>query len=69
MPHFDHFPRPGESDPYALKVFGGIIIELMIYTLYDLESLEMRHKSALGRDFFQLKSTQFCGGHRKKDKF
>ena len=22
MPHFDHFPRPGGIDPYALRIIG-----------------------------------------------
>ena len=25
MPHFDHFPRPGEIDPYARRYDGQII--------------------------------------------
>ena len=31
MPHFDHFPRPEEIDPYALKFFQSLKCIQILY--------------------------------------
>ena len=31
MPHFDHFPRPGEIDPYVILEELVLFVEVYVY--------------------------------------